>query len=414
MVVVALIVSWWHGAVDLGSVIGPRYFSASGIAIVGYSIFAFTLGVLFGALLRRTLAAAAATAAGFGLMRWWVQDALRPHYLTPLVYQRSVSSVGLPPAGWVLTFGMASARGASPAWVQRSTTPRRCVRTRPTRPPVHLLHRVSRSTTTPASPPITSSTPSGTSRRAGTGLSSGSRRGSSSGWHSCCSGRLSGRSAGGAAAVPESAKGAVFLNLNTNGCLTITGEDGGRNLRQVIRGVIAVAGRVLVAAGVLVLLFAVFQLWGTGLFEAHDQSALRSELTKALPHDAMDRAARIAAHPPKAKTASGRPAIAPPASAPADGQPIGTIQIPNIGLDQVVVEGVGTTQLEMGPGHYPGTPLPGEQGNVAIAGHRTTYAHPFYDLNDVTPGNTILLTTAQGIFVYTADGQQVVQPTDVA
>ena len=101
-------------------------------------------------------------------------------------------------------------------------------------------------------------------------------------------------------------------------------------------------------------------------------------------------------------------------AAPAAGQPIGTIQIPNIGLDQVVVEGVGTDQLEMGPGHYPGTPLPGERGNVAIAGHRTTYAHPFYDLDQVTPGRTIVLTTAQGIFVYTVDGQQVVQPTDVA
>ena len=40
-----------------------------------------------------------------------------------------------------------------------------------------------------------------------------------------------------------------------------------------------------------------------------------------------------------------------------------------------------------GPGHYPGTPLPGEAGNVAIAGHRTTYAHPFYDLNAVAPGD---------------------------
>ncbi|HEY1733439.1 MAG TPA: class E sortase, partial [Acidimicrobiales bacterium] len=92
----------------------------------------------------------------------------------------------------------------------------------------------------------------------------------------------------------------------------------------------------------------------------------------------------------------------------------GTIQIPSIGLDQVFVEGVATAELAMGPGHYPGTPLPGERGNVAIAGHRTTYAHPFYDLDQVTPGGTIVLTTAQGIFVYTADAEQVVQPTDVA
>ena len=123
-----------------------------------------------------------------------------------------------------------------------------------------------------------------------------------------------------------------------------TGDSGGRQHR----------GRVVLALGVLVLLFAAFQLWGTGLFEAHDQSALRGELTKTLPHDAMDRAARIAAHPPKAKAASGPPAVAPPASAPADGQPIGTIQIPNIGLDQVVVEGVGTDAARDGPRPLPG------------------------------------------------------------
>jgi sortase A len=171
------------------------------------------------------------------------------------------------------------------------------------------------------------------------------------------------------------------------------------------------------AAGVVVLLFTAFGLWGTGIFEAHSQSVLRGELAKTLPPGTTERAGRIAAHPThpsSGKGTPGPPTVAPPVPAPAAGQPIGTIQIPNIGLDQVVVEGVGTDQLEMGPGHYPGTPLPGEQGNVAIAGHRTTYAHPFYDLDQVTPGRTIVLTTAQGIFVYIADGQQVVQPTDVA
>ncbi len=182
----------------------------------------------------------------------------------------------------------------------------------------------------------------------------------------------------------------------------------------MIRGAVNIAGRVLLACGVLLLLFTAFGLWGTGIFEAHSQSVLRGELTKTLPPGAPERATRIAAHPAPAKAAPGPPAVAPPAAPPAASQPIGTIQIPNIGLDQVVVEGVGTDQLEMGPGHYPGTPLPGERGNVAIAGHRTTYAHPFYDLDQVTPGRTIVLTTAQGIFVYTADGQQVVQPTDVA
>jgi sortase A len=167
-------------------------------------------------------------------------------------------------------------------------------------------------------------------------------------------------------------------------------------------------------AGIVVLLFTAFGLWGTGIFEAHSQSVLRGELAKTLPPGATGRAARIAARPAPAQAAPGPPAVAPSVAPPAAGQPIGTIQIPTIGLDQVVVEGVGTDQLELGPGHYPGTPLPGERGNVAIAGHRTTYAHPFYDLDQVTPGRPIVLTTAQGIFVYTADAQQVVQPTDVA
>ena len=53
----------------------------------------------------------------------------------------------------------------------------------------------------------------------------------------------------------------------------------------------------------------------------------------------------------------------------------------------VVVEGTDADQLRSGPGHYPGTPLPGEPGNVAIAGHRTTYLHPFYNLNELVPGD---------------------------
>jgi sortase A len=104
--------------------------------------------------------------------------------------------------------------------------------------------------------------------------------------------------------------------------------------------------------------------------------------------------------------------VAPTTPPPATGQPVGIIDIPSIGLDQVVVEGVGTAQLRSGPGHYPGTPLPGQAGNAAIAGHRTTYGHPFYDLNAVEHGARVVLTTPQGIFVYAAGKSSVVDPTD--
>ena len=71
----------------------------------------------------------------------------------------------------------------------------------------------------------------------------------------------------------------------------------------------------------------------------------------------------------------------------------------------VVVEGTDADQLRSGPGHYPGTPLPGEAGNVAIAGHRTTYLHPFYNLNELVPGDAIDILTVQGLFVYQRDLQ---------
>ncbi len=174
--------------------------------------------------------------------------------------------------------------------------------------------------------------------------------------------------------------------------------------------VLGIVGRLLLAAGVLLLLFTAYQLWGTGLVEAHSQSVLRNELAPSIPTGAQAEAGRLAARP---RGSPGPPVAAPPRAAPALGQPVGVIDVPKIGLDQVIVEGVGAPQLRMGPGHYPGTPLPGQAGNAAVAGHRTTYAHPFYDLNELDPGDQILITTPQGIFVYAVRRSLVVAPTDV-
>jgi len=178
----------------------------------------------------------------------------------------------------------------------------------------------------------------------------------------------------------------------------------------VLLRVLGVVGRILVAAGVLLLLFTAYQLWGTGLVEAHSQSVLRSELNPSLPAGARAEAGRLADRP---RGFAGPPPVAPPRTAPAVGRPVGVIDIPKIGLDQVIVEGVQAPQLRTGPGHYPGTPLPGQAGNAAVAGHRTTYAHPFYNLNELTPGDRIVITTPQGIFVYAARRTLVVAPTDV-
>jgi sortase A len=75
---------------------------------------------------------------------------------------------------------------------------------------------------------------------------------------------------------------------------------------------------------------------------------------------------------------------------------------------------VSTSQLRQGPGHYPGTPSPGQPGNAGIAGHRTTYGAPFYRLNELQPGDAIVVTTRAGEFHYAVADSKVVKPTDVS
>jgi sortase A len=88
--------------------------------------------------------------------------------------------------------------------------------------------------------------------------------------------------------------------------------------------------------------------------------------------------------------------------------------IPAIGVNRYVVQGVAENDLQEGPGHYPGTPLPGQRGNVAIAGHRTTFGAPFFRLNEVVPGDLIYLTDTSGTtWVYSVQRVWVVAPTDV-
>lgn len=86
------------------------------------------------------------------------------------------------------------------------------------------------------------------------------------------------------------------------------------------------------------------------------------------------------------------------------------VRIPRIGVDKIVVEGVGTEDLKRGPGHYPGTPLPGQLGNAAIAGHRTTYGAPFGDLDELVEGDAIIVETLAGSFRYLVETSIVVSP----
>jgi sortase A len=96
-----------------------------------------------------------------------------------------------------------------------------------------------------------------------------------------------------------------------------------------------------------------------------------------------------------------------------DGDSLTRIQIPDIDVDVVVVEGVSASALRAGAGHYPSTPLPCETGNVAIAGHRTTYGRPFHDLELLEPGDEIHLQIPIGECTYRVTETRVVSPNDV-
>jgi sortase A len=84
----------------------------------------------------------------------------------------------------------------------------------------------------------------------------------------------------------------------------------------------------------------------------------------------------------------------------AEGKPAGILQIPNLGLKQVVVHGSTASDLLLGPGLMPGTAQPGSLGNAVIAGHRRIAGAPFADLYRLRPGDHVIVTTVHGRFVY--------------
>lgn len=95
------------------------------------------------------------------------------------------------------------------------------------------------------------------------------------------------------------------------------------------------------------------------------------------------------------------------------GQALTRLEIPKLDVDVVVVEGTSLAALRAGAGHYRDTPLPGEPGNVAIAGHRTTYGRPFLRMDELIAGDKVILTTPIARHVYEITGDPfVVEPTD--
>jgi sortase A len=92
---------------------------------------------------------------------------------------------------------------------------------------------------------------------------------------------------------------------------------------------------------------------------------------------------------------------------------LGGITIPKIGLDAPMYEGIRLTTLDRGPGHWPGTAMPGEVGNAVIAAHRVSHQAHFRNIDQLVPGDEVYFTTTAGISTYRVTGVEIVNPTDV-
>lgn len=150
--------------------------------------------------------------------------------------------------------------------------------------------------------------------------------------------------------------------------------------------------RLLFVVGLVALGYYGYVSIETRLYQAWEKRELESILSSGPSRDAT---------PPPRDT--------PPRPAPAPGSAIGRIEIPRLGVSAVIRAGSDARTLSLAVGHIPGTALPGEDGNIGLAGHRDTF---FRRLRDIAPDDEIRLVTPVGSFVYRVARTNVVWPRD--
>ncbi|HKA94240.1 MAG TPA: class D sortase [Acidimicrobiia bacterium] len=177
------------------------------------------------------------------------------------------------------------------------------------------------------------------------------------------------------------------------------------------------AGRIMTWIGILLILFFVHQFWMSGISESRAQQLLLGQLQK----DAVTGgggggggAGGVTSGQPsgvltgnegKTGGAPAKPKAKKEPPPPAPGDPVALIQMPSIELEAVVVEGTSGAQLQKGPGHFRNTVMPGQSGNAAIAGKRTTYGAPFSKIGELEAGDQIQTTTLTGVYRYQVEGK---------
>jgi sortase A len=179
-------------------------------------------------------------------------------------------------------------------------------------------------------------------------------------------------------------------------------------VRRITLGTVGVVGELMITLGVLLLAFVSWQLWWTDVVGNRAQAAIVSELHWA---------------PVPGPSAPGRPVAvprrdaSPPMTEPGHAVTFATMLVPRWGADyqRPVSEGVDRVGVldPLGIGHYPGAAMPGDVGNFAVSGHRTTYGKPFNRISELLVGDPIVIRTADNWYVYRVTSTEIVLPRDV-
>jgi sortase A len=146
---------------------------------------------------------------------------------------------------------------------------------------------------------------------------------------------------------------------------------------------------------------------GVGFDQVVDTSAAPTTVT---PTTVVATSAAAATAPPTVVETLPQPVTPPEPRAVEPYIELGTIEIPALGISEPLLEGITLTTLDKGPGHWPGTAMPGKLGNVVVAGHRTSFGRVFRHIDDLVPGDEVIFTTTDGRFRYLVTETTIVAP----
>ncbi|QLQ40250.2 class E sortase [Micromonospora robiginosa] len=172
----------------------------------------------------------------------------------------------------------------------------------------------------------------------------------------------------------------------------LTRPTAGSRVRTIVRG----AGELLITFGLVVLLFAGYEIWGKSVIVDAHQNDLNGQLAQEWAAD------------PTVGPTTG-PSVKP--KPPAEGKPVAGLFIPKLDKHWVVVEGVTPDDIRYAPGHYPDSAMPGEVGNFSVAGHRIRST--FWRLDELKTDDAIVVETKTEWLVYRVYQQRIVKPSQV-